>query len=162
MDRAVLRFPGAIILSVIMAMMLMLLPLPEFLSPWKPDWIALTFIHWAVVLPKRASLLLAWFTGLLVDILMGTLLGQHALGFTIVLFFAIRFSERINPLIIWQQSFLIIVVLGTYMLINLWILGVTGNSPNSWSYWLPIASSVIIWPLWHAVLNIFTVTRKTL
>jgi len=162
MDRTNLRFSGAILLSMVVSLILTLIPLPEFVSVWGPDWIALTLVHWAIVLPKNISLFLAWFVGLLVDTLFGTILGQHALGFVIVLYFSMRFSERINPLIVWQQVFLISVVLSVYMLINLWILGVTGNSPNSWNYWLALPGSIIIWPIWHAVLGLLTVTRKHL
>lgn len=162
MDRTNLRFTGAIVLSMVVSIMLTLLPLPDFLSVWRPDWIALTLVHWAIVMPKKISLVLAWFVGLLVDTLYGNILGQHALGFVIVLYFSMRFSERINPLIVWQQIFLIMVVLSVYMLINLWILGVTGNSPNSWAYWLTLFGSILMWPVWHAVLGWLTVTRKHL
>ena len=162
MDRTNLRFSGVILLSMVIAIMLTLLPLPDFLSVWRPDWIALTLVHWAIVMPKKISLVLAWFVGLLIDTLYGTVLGQHALGFVIVLYFSMRFSERINPLIIWQQVFMIAVVLSVYMLINLWILGVTGNSPNAWAYWLSLFGSIIVWPFWHGILRWFTVTRKHL
>lgn len=162
MDRVSLRFSGAILVSMVAAIILALSPLPESLSVWRPDWVALTFVHWAIVIPRKTSLFLAFFVGLLVDTLYGTILGQHALGFTIVLYFSMRFSERINPLIVWQQVFMIAVVLSVYLLINLWILGVTGNSPNSWAYWLSLVSSIIIWPIWHYVLKLLTVERKNL
>ena len=113
-------------------------------------------------MPKRISLALAWFTGLLIDVVSGAILGQYALGFTLVLYMSLRLSERINPRIIWQQAFMIFIVLGVYLLINLWILGVTDNVPYSWSYWLPLFSSIFIWPLWHKLLNLFKVTRKHL
>ena len=161
-NKVFLRFPGAIVVSLIIAILLTLFPLPSSLAVWNPNWILLTLIHWAVVTPKRIPLLFAWFTGLLIDTLYGTILGQHALGFVLVLYFSIRFSERISPQVIWQQAFMILVVLGVYLLINLWILGVTGKSPHSWSYWLPLFSSIFIWPIWHKILNIFVTTRKHL
>lgn len=162
MDRVSLRFNGAIIVTMIIALLLTLMPLPLTIEAWRPDWIALTLIYWSITLPKQISLFLAWFTGLLVDTLYGTILGQHALGFTIVLYFALRFSERINPQIIWQQAFMILLVLSTYLLINLWLLGVTGNSPNTWAYWLSLFSSLFIWPVWQKFLSLFVVARKHL
>lgn len=162
MDKKHLRFPGAIVASMFVAILITLIPLPEFLAAWKPEWVALTLIHWAVVMPKRSSLLVAWFCGLLIDSLFGSssILGQHALGFVIVTFFAVRFSERINPQAIWQQAFMIFVILTTYMLLNLWILGVTDKSPSSWAYWLPLFSSIFVWPFWHGLLNHLHVQRK--
>ncbi len=162
MDKVFLRFPGAILTSVLVAMILTMLPLSSGLLVWRPDWIALTFIHWAIIMPKRISLALAWFTGLLMDVLSGAILGQYALGFTLVLYMALRLSERINPRIIWQQVFMIFIILGVYLLINLWILGVTGNTPYSWNYWLPLFSSIFVWPIVHHLLSVFKVTRKHL
>jgi rod shape-determining protein MreD len=162
MDKVFLRFPGAILTSVLVAMILTMLPLSSGLLVWRPDWIALTFIHWAIIMPKRISLALAWFTGLLMDVLSGAILGQYALGFTLVLYMALRLSERINPRIIWQQVFMIFIILGVYLLINLWILGVTGNTPYSWNYWLPLFSSIFVWPMVHHLLSVFKVTRKHL
>jgi len=162
MDKVFLRFPGAILTSVLVAMILTMLPLSSGLLVWRPDWIALTFIHWAIIMPKRISLVLAWFTGLLMDVLSGAILGQYALGFTLVLYMALRLSERINPRIIWQQVFMIFIILGVYLLINLWILGVTGNTPYSWNYWLPLFSSIFVWPIVHQLLSVFKVTRKHL
>lgn len=161
-NKVFLRFPGAIIVSMVIAILLTLLPLPEVLAVWRPDWILLTLVFWAIIMPKRIPLFLAWFTGLLIDSLYGTILGQHALGFTLVLYFSIRFSDRINPQIIWQQVFMIVIILGLYLVINLWILGVTGKSPNSLNYWLTLFSSIIIWPLWYKVLGFFVVARKHL
>lgn len=162
MDKIYLRFPGAIIFSLLASILIMLIPLPAVLESWRPEWIALTLIHWAIILPKKVSLFFAWFCGLMVDSLFASnsILGQHALGFVIVTFFAARFAERINPQALWQQSFMILVILATYLLINLWIMGVTGNTPTSWAYWLPLFSSLIIWPVWHALLNKLHVRRK--
>jgi rod shape-determining protein MreD len=162
MDKKHLRFPGAIVFSLFAAILVTLLPLPNLIAAWKPEWVVLTLIHWAIIMPKRSSLLLAWFCGLLIDSLFASssILGQHAFGFVIVTFFAIRFSERINPQAIWQQAFMILVILGTYLLINLWILGVTGKSPSSWSYWLPLFSSLLVWPIWHMLLNKLHLHRK--
>lgn len=162
MDRVSLRFNGAIIATIIISLMFALMPLPVAIEAWKPEWIALTLIYWAITLPKQISLFLAWFLGLLIDTLYGTILGQHALGFTIVLYFAMRFSERINPQIIWQQLFMISLVLSVYLLINLWILGITGNSPSTWAYWLSLFGSILIWPVWQKFLKLFVITRKHL
>jgi rod shape-determining protein MreD len=162
MDKIYLRFPGAIVFSLLASILIMLSPLPSFLESWRPEWVALTLIHWAIILPKKVSLFFAWFCGLMVDSLFASnsILGQHALGFVIVTFFAARFAERINPQALWQQSFMILVILATYLLINLWIMGVTGNTPSSWAYWLPLFSSLVIWPIWHALLNKLHVRRK--
>ena len=160
MDEVTPRFTGAIILSLVFAFALTILPFRAELVIYRPEWIALTFIHWGLVSPNKSSLLLAWFVGLLIDALYGSIIGQHALGYTIVLFLTLRMRSRLLLDSIFHQIFLIFLVLGTYLLINLWILGITGNYPKGWSYWLTVLTSLVIWPLYHYFLKIFHLNRK--
>lgn len=161
MDDISPRFSGAIIVSFVLAFALTLLPLaPEWLA-YRPEWIALTLVHWGLVSPSKSSLFLAWFLGLMIDALYGSTLGQHALGFTIVLFLTLRMRSRLLLDSFIQQLFLLAFVLLIYLLINLWILGITGNSPKGWSYWLTIVSSLIVWPIYHYLLSFFHAKRKS-
>lgn len=160
MDEVLPRFTGAIIVSFILAFTLTILPIRAEWVVYRPEWIALTFIHWGLVSPGKSSLLLAWFIGLMIDAVYGTIIGQHALGFTIVLFLTLRMRSRLLLDSFFQQLFLLCLVLGTYLLINLWILGITGNSPSGWSYWITVLTSLFIWPFYHYFLRIFHATRK--
>ncbi len=154
------RFTGAIFLSVVVAFALTILPISEKWIVFRPEWLALTFIHWGLVSPTKSSLVFVWFVGLLVDALYGNVMGQHALGFTIVLFLTLRMRSRLLLDSYFQQLFLLFFVLGTYLLINLWILGVTGNTPGGWSYWYTVVSSLLIWPLYHYYMRLYHMQRK--
>ena len=160
MESVSLRFTGAIIVSLIIAFALSILPLREEWILFRPEWIALTLVHWALYLPKKSSLALAWFVGLLVDAIHGSILGQHAFGFAIVMLMTLRIRYRILVDSYFHQLFTLFVVLGTYLLINLWILGVTGNSPDGWGYWLTVATSMVIWPFYNSFLQIFHAKKK--
>jgi len=160
MDEVLPRFTGAIVLSLVIAFALTILPLSAEWVVFRPEWIALTFIHWGLVSPNKSSLLLAWFMGLMVDSLYGSIIGQHALGFTIVLFMTLRMRSRILLDSFFQQLFLLALVLGTYLLINLWILGITGNSPAGWSYWFTVLTSIVVWPIYHYFLRMFHSRKK--
>lgn len=160
MESVSLRFSGAIILSLIIAFGLTILPLRESLILWRPEWIALTFVHWGLFAPKKSSLVLAWFAGLLVDAIHGSILGQHAFGFTIVMLITLRLRPRLLVDSFFHQMFVLFVVLGTYLLINLWILGVTGNSPEGWGYWLTVLSSMLVWFFYSFFLRVFHAKKK--
>lgn len=160
MDEVIPRFTGAIIVSLVLAFVITLLPFKAEWDLYRPEWLALTFIHWGLVSPNKSSLLLAWFVGLMVDALYGSIIGQHALGFTIVLFLTLRMRSRLLLDSVIQQIFLLCFVLGTYLLINLWILGITGNSPKGWDYWFTVASSIIVWPFYNFFLKIFHSNTK--
>ena len=122
MESISLRFTGAIILSFVVAFALSLLPLREEWLLWRPEWVALTLVHWGLFLPKKASLLLAWVAGLLVDAIHGSIMGQHAFGFIIVMLMTLRIRPRILVESYSHQMFVLFLVLGTYPFYKLYIL----------------------------------------
>jgi len=148
-----LRFSGAIILSIILSFLLLLLPLPDEWLLWRPEWVVLTFIYWCLKLPKKISIVVAWIAGLFIDVFYSSILGQHAFGMIIVVFMSLRLLPRLSTYILWHQYALIFLVLGTYLLINLWIMAATGSNPATWHYWFPLFSSLIVWPLYSWVLS---------
>ncbi|MCK5895704.1 MAG: rod shape-determining protein MreD [Cocleimonas sp.] len=154
------RFTGAVLVTIVLAFLLLLLPLPELWMLWRPEWIALTFIYWSLKLPKKISLVVAWIAGLFVDVFYGSILGQHALGLVIVVFMSLRLMPRLSVTILWHQIILVFLVLGTYLLVNLWIMAATGSNPATWQYWLPLLSSLIIWPLYSWVMSFFHIERS--
>ena len=92
------RMPVIMTLSV--GLMLSIMPLPEWLRPFRPDWIALLLIFWAMQLPRTWSVGTAWIVGVVLDVAYGSLLGQHALALSVVVFVTVRFHllMRVFPL----------------------------------------------------------------
>ena len=131
----------------------MLMPLPEWARPYRPEWLALAIIYWSIAFPKKVGVGTAWVVGLFVDVIQGALLGQHALGFAITAYIAIRFHQRIRNYPLHQQSMFVGMILLPYMSVSLWILGILGEDPKSWSYWAPVVTSVIVWPWIFIVLR---------
>ena len=62
------------------------MPLPDWLGPFRPDLALLAVIYWILTSPRIAGLGYAWLAGLVLDVLRGMTLGQHALGFVLVAF----------------------------------------------------------------------------
>lgn len=149
------RFTGAITVSIVLAFLLLLVPLPESWILWRPEWIVLTFIYWSLKFSYKTSIVVAWIAGLFIDVFYGSILGQHALTLVIVVFMSLRLMPRLSTTILWHQLILVFLVLGSYLLINLWIMAATGSNPATWEYWLPLLSSLIIWPTYRWVLSFF-------
>ena len=51
-----------IYLSLLVALVLMILPLPDWAQMFRPNWMALVLIYWTMALPKRVGLWFALFT----------------------------------------------------------------------------------------------------
>ncbi|NIR61524.1 MAG: rod shape-determining protein MreD, partial [Gammaproteobacteria bacterium] len=93
--------------TVAVALMLAMVPLPEAVDSLRPDWVALVVLYWAIALPQRFGLLFAWIAGLLLDVSMGTLLGQHALGLVLVAAVALRLHQRLRLFPLAQQALVV-------------------------------------------------------
>jgi rod shape-determining protein MreD len=154
------RFTGAITVSIVLAFLLLLVPVPESWILWRPEWLVLTFIYWCLKFSYKMSIVLAWIAGLFIDVFYGSILGQHALTLVIVVFMSLRLMPRLSTHILWHQLILVFLVLGSYLLINLWIMAATGSNPATWQYWLPLLSSLMIWPLYRWVLSFFHLERN--
>ncbi len=135
-------------------MMLMLMPLPEWARPFRPEWLVLTLIYWCLTQPRSIGVGIAWILGLCVDVVQGALLGQYALGFAITAYIAIRFHQRVRNYPLHQQAMFVGMILLPYMSISLWILGILGEDPKSWLYWAPVITSVLVWPWVFLVLRV--------
>jgi rod shape-determining protein MreD len=85
--------PFFIWFSLIVAMMLNMLPVGRL--PWMPDFLALVLVFWSVHQPLRIGITIAFLFGLAVDVHQASLLGQHALAYTTLSFFAITIHRRL-------------------------------------------------------------------
>ena len=77
-----------IVASFLLAYALTALPLPEWAELWRPAWGALVLMYWCMAVPQRVGVAIGFFAGLGLDVLQGTLHGQHALAMCIVAFVA--------------------------------------------------------------------------
>lgn len=69
-----------ILLSFILAFLLTVLPLPDWARFYRPQWSTLVLIYWTLASPYRVGVGIGWATGIVIDVITGTLLGQHALA----------------------------------------------------------------------------------
>lgn len=142
-----------IVASFVAAMLLSILPLPGAIDPFRPEWTAIVLIYWCLALPERVGVGSAWIVGLLMDVLKGGLLGEHALGLTLIAFLTMKLHQRIRVYPMWQQALSVLLLLALYQLVMLWINGITGRPARTWLYWAPSLTGTMLWPLAYAVLR---------
>ena len=82
-----------IALTLLLALGANLLPLGR--HPAQPDLLALVLVFWNVHHPLRVGVVAAFLFGLAVDVHGAALLGQHALAYTALSFFAITIHRRL-------------------------------------------------------------------
>ena len=147
------RGRGAILATFAVALALASLPLPEVMASWRPAWVTMVLIYWAIALPERVGLAAAWVAGLFVDVLVGTLLGQHAIGLVLAAFVAVKLHLRMRVLPPWQQSLGVFVLVALQHLLVLWTRGMQGL-PTGWeAVYAPAVTSALLWPWIFMVLR---------
>jgi len=144
-------------ISFLLALLLSILPLPSFANWLRPEWLLLVLIYWALVLPDRVGVSIAFFLGLLMDLLRGTLLGEHALAFVLITYFVLRFCRQLRLFPLWQQAVLIFMLTFLYQSFQFWVWGVSGvgggTSLGGGLYWMPSLTTAIVWPLVYVILR---------
>ncbi|MBV9576732.1 MAG: rod shape-determining protein MreD [Gammaproteobacteria bacterium] len=141
----------AILTTFVIAFVLALLPMPDWTVWLRPAWILLVLIYWAMTTPYRVGVGVAWMIGLIADLLNGTLLGEHALAFTTIIYFVSRMHIRLRMYPLLQQGISVLGFVLLYQFILYCIQGFIGNLPNSNLYWLSSITSMLLWP-WFFIL----------
>src|SRR5882672_12080332 len=132
-------------LSLLLTAALAVLPLPRAVAPFRPDWVAVVLLLWSLTAPRRFRLLTAFWMGIVLDTLSGSLLGQHALALLVIVYLAERFHLRIRVFPISQLALTVLLLLGLYEFILFWIDGVAGRTVPLVERWAPPLTGTIVW-----------------
>jgi rod shape-determining protein MreD len=142
-----------VIVTFIVGLMLSIVPLPEVIEPFRPDWLTLLVIFWAMQLPRGWSVGTAWLIGIVLDVAYGTLLGQHALSLCVIAFTTVRFHLLMRVFPMSQLTATVFALLALYQFILFWINGVAGVTASSVTYWGPVIIGTLIWPFFFMFLS---------
>ena len=140
--------PWFIAFTLVLALMLNLLPLGR--AAWTlavPDWVALTLVFWSVHQPRRVGLTIAWVLGLVVDVNNASLLGEHALAYATLSYFAISLHRRVRWFGMAAQMAHVLPLLVAAQFVILVIRLIAGGTFPGWNYFSASVVSVALWPM---------------
>lgn len=149
-----------VFVAIVVALMLAIAPVTDAVQPFWPDWVLLTLIYWALTLPRHYGVGVAWLTGLVVDVAQGTLLGQHALAMSAIIFLTARFHLQLRVFPLSQLTLTVAAMLGLYQFLLFWINGVAGISVPATKYWGPVLSGTLVWPLVYWISGLVNARRS--
>ena len=143
-----------IALTLVSALVLDLFALPGVLQQIRPDFIALTLIYWVVYHPRRVGFLPAWFLGLIMDVADGSLFGQHALAYAVLMYLAILLHRRIVMFGMRHQIVHVAAILIASQLIMLGVRLMAGADFPGAPYFAPSLLGAAMWPLLFNVIRV--------
>lgn len=135
-----------VLMTLAVAMVLTVIPLPDWLVPLRPYWVALVVIFWCLETQGLISLGSAFIIGVLLDLLTGSLLGMHALGLIVLVYLVTRFRARLRFFPPWQQALSVLALLLNDRIIVIWIISLKGDALPAASFWMAPLVSTLLWP----------------
>jgi len=142
-----------ILLTFLVAFILTLIPLPNWATAYRPDWIVMVLIYWCLALPGRVGPGTGWFVGILIDVMRAEVLGVHALGLVTVAFLTNRLHLRVRMFPWWQQAASVSVLLLIYRGIVGWLRSLVTDVQFDYRYWLPCVVALLVWPWLFVILR---------
>ncbi len=116
-------------------------------AAWAPDLLAIVLIFWTVHQTNRVGIGAAFVFGLLMDVHQGSLLGQHALAYIILSYFAITIHRRMLWFGLRGQALQILPLFALAHAVALVLRLLAGAAMPGWESLLAPVLQSVLWPL---------------
>lgn len=121
-------------------------------AAWTPDFLALVLVFWTIHQPLRVGIGFAFVFGLFVDVHQGALLGQHALSYTVLSFFAIAIHRRLLWFSVPSQAFQVFPLFAAAHAIELSVRLLAGGAFPGFLILLSPVFESLLWPVVSVIL----------
>jgi rod shape-determining protein MreD len=139
--------------TLALALLLNLMPYPQWMAYARPDWVTLVLFYWCLAVPHRMGVGYGWLMGLLMDLTQYTLFGQHAVGKALIALVAVSAHRRLRLYHLWQQCLVILVLTSLDIGFVVWVFHLTHGIAVSIDYWQMALSTTLLWPVVYAILR---------
>jgi rod shape-determining protein MreD len=136
--------------SLLLAMVVNMLPLGR--TPWMPDLLAIVLVFWSVHQPLRVGIGAAFVFGIAMDVHQASLLGQHALAYTALSYFAITIHRRLLWFTVPSQAVQVLPLFAAAHAIELAIRMIAGGIFPGLSLLLAPVIESLLWPVVSVIL----------
>ncbi len=138
--------------SLISVYLTLLIALLCQLYPWvgqgiifRPAFMLVVLLYWLLRAPNLSNVGTAWLAGLLVDLATGSLLGQHALSFTITAYVALSYQRRLVLFNSWQLAGYVLALLIIERVVILLLKVFAGDENPGLQYFWPVVAGLLLW-----------------
>ncbi|MEO8059337.1 MAG: rod shape-determining protein MreD [Burkholderiales bacterium] len=137
--------PLFVALTLAFALIFNLVPFGR--EPAVPDLLALVLVFWNVHQSRRVGVGLAFMFGVVMDVHDGAVLGQHALAYTLLSFFAITIHRRLLWFTVPSQAVQILPLFFAAHAVSLLVRMVAGGMFPGWQMLLAPVFEALLWPI---------------
>lgn len=137
--------PVFILFSLMAAFFLNLLPWGSWIG--MPDFVALVLIFWSIHQPRKVGIGVAFCMGLLMDVHDAALLGENALAYTLLSYFAITIHRRVLWFRLGTQALHVLPLLLVMQVVQMVVQYVISNKFPGWFYFSESFTTAALWPV---------------
>ena len=132
---------------ILLSIILMVIPVPDVIEQYRLPWLKMTVIFFSIFNISLIGIISVWFSGLILDIMTGGLMGENALILAVLSYLSYRFRFQVRVYPMWQIMIVVLILLSLGELIALWIHGVSGNMFFNIYDWINVGIAVVVWPI---------------
>lgn len=137
--------------AIFIALVLTILPMPVLFHGCKPAYLLLVVFYLQFYLPKYFNLIFIYFLSFLLDVLLATIIGEHALALFLTTWFAADRTRRFVFFPISQQILMIFLLSTIYQLTIFMIDSFLGNNYQFINLIGNVFLTTLLWP-WFKIL----------
>lgn len=157
-----MRQLSIVALSLLLAVVLTIVPIPQWAFWLRPLLVPMVLCCWVLLHPEWVGIGFAFCVGVFLDVLLGTMLGEHALMLSCVAFITLHYQRRVLNFAPLQQGIMMLLLLLLYQMGHFYLQAWDGHSPGTSLYWISIVPSALLWPACLSLCRGLTQTARTL
>lgn len=154
---SVISYP-AFVLSVLVALVFSISLFPVGWFEFRPEWLGLVVLYWTFRAPAQFGIVLAWFLGLLLDVLEATPLGVNAMAMALIAFLVLSIHQRLRMYPMAQQCLVVFMLLAINQMLVYFVKQLLGAEDAGFSYLWPAVTGALVWPVLCMILD--NINRK--
>lgn len=133
-------------LSILCAILLTLIPWSENFALIQPHWTALLIAYWSLNAANSRVMYVAFSYGLILDVLMGSLLGKHGMSLVALSFLVNKSAKKLRMTSIGQLLMMVLVWLFNDIIIRAVIDWLSYRYKPELSDLIPLLTAALVWP----------------
>ena len=140
-------------LYYLIAILLTIVFAPPSMANFRPFFLVLLLYYWAAKPVSMLPVFWVWCIGLLLDLVSGTMLGQHALVLVVVDLALKEVQPRLSLYGFWQHALLMLLLSGFYVLLQSWLMVNIAHITVTMNYYYGIVGTMLIWLLMYVIMR---------
>ena len=134
-----------ILITIILGLFISLITLP--LGYYAPEWMLLIVVYWAIAIPSNNKMILAFLSGIIVDIVFGQTLGISSLFYVVLVYFILRLYNSLRYMTIAQQAVVLFFFIFIKQHLLVWAYYIIDRNIDYQALLIGSIISAIVWPI---------------